>query len=138
MRPHEALQMRTPAELYESSPRNFPERVPELHYPSSMGVRRVKHRGHFRWQQSDVFLTEVLWGEPVGLLPIDDRYFTIYFGPRAIARFDSHELRMLRIKVKSKNSYKEERNQDSSSTPAYGPTPQDQQAGQKVSGMRPV
>jgi putative transposase len=137
VRPHEALDMRTPAEVYQPSPRYFPEQVPELHYPSSMEVRRVKHRGHFRWQQADVFLTEVLWGEPVGLLPIDDRRFTIYFGPYAIAQFDSYELRVSRIKIKTKNSYRKERNQDASSTPPSGPAPQDLQD-QKVSGMCPV
>ena len=137
VRPHEALDMRTPAEVYQPSPRNFPEQVPELQYPSSMEVRRVKHRGNFRWQKTDVFLTEVLWGEPVGLLPIDDRRFTIYFGPYAIAQFDSYELRVSRIKIKTKNSYRKERNQDAPATPASGPATQDLQD-QKVSGMCPV
>jgi putative transposase len=132
VRPHEALEMRTPAEVYQPAARTFPEQVPELHYPSSMEVRRVKHRGHFRWNQQDVFLTEVLWGEPVGLLPIDGRRFTIYFGPYPIARFDSHELRVSRLTAK--DSYKEERGGDPSPSPSSGPAPQDH----KVSGMCPV
>src|SRR5690242_1823018 len=135
VRPHEALQMRTPAEVYQPSPRSFPELVPELQYPSSMEVRRVKHHGYFRWQQADVFLTEVLWGEPVGLLPIDDRYLTIYFGPYAIARFDSHQLRVSRIKTK--NAYKEGRHQDASATLAYASAAQSPHE-PKVSGMPPV
>jgi len=135
VRPHEALQMRTPAEVYQPSPRPFPEQPPELHYPSGMEVRRVKHGGQFRWNQQDVFWTEVLWGEAVGLLPVDDRHFTIFFGPYAIARFDSHTLRVARIK--SKNSYKEERNPDACPAPSSGFVPQDQQD-QKVSGMCPV
>ena len=135
VRPHEALQMRTPAEVYQPSPRSFPELVPELQYPSSMEVRRVKHHGYFRWQQADVFLTEVLWGEPVGLLPIDDRYLTIYFGPYAIARFDSHQLRVSRIKTK--NAYKEGRHQDASATLAYASAAQGPHE-PKVSGMPPV
>ena len=135
VRPHEALGMRTPAEVYQPSPREFPEQEPELHYPSSMEVRRVKSQGYFRWNQQDVFLTEVLWGEPVGLLPIDERHFTIYFGPYAIAQFDSHTLRVARIKTK--NSYREEGERQASRSPSSGPARQDQQD-QKVSGMCPV
>ena len=139
VRPHEALAMRTPAEVYQPSPRNFPELVPELHYPAGMEVRRVKHHGHFRWQQTDVFLTEVLWGEPVGLLPIDERYFTIYFGPYAIARFDSHTLSVSRIKSKTKNAYREERNQDAPARPSGSARPDELgQQDHPVSGMPPV
>jgi hypothetical protein len=36
-----------------------------------------------------VFLTGVLWGEHIGLLPEDDRHFTIYFVEFPIGRFDS-------------------------------------------------
>lgn len=135
VRPHEALEMQTPAAVYQPSLRKFPEQVPELQYPSSMVVRRVKHRGHFRWNQQDVFLTEVLWGEPVGLLPIDGRHFTIYFGPYALARFDSHELRVSRSK--SKGSYREEKEAPASASPSSGSAPQHPQD-QKVSGMCPV
>jgi putative transposase len=66
VRPHEALDMRTPSAVYELSPRSFPARVPEPEYPDEMEVRQVKHQGLFRWHKQDVFLSEVLWGEPVG------------------------------------------------------------------------
>ena len=68
-------------------------RVPEQEYPESMLVRSVRHKGNIRWKH-DVFLTEVLWGEQVGLLPEDDRWFTIYFAQYPIARFDSQQLRV--------------------------------------------
>src|SRR5580692_8371794 len=62
VRPHEALGMRTPAEVYEPSLRKFPEQVPEPEYPSYMLVRSVRRKGHFRWKNDDIFLSEVLWG----------------------------------------------------------------------------
>ena len=49
-------------------------------------------RSHFRWKKEDVFLSEVFWGERVGLLPEDDRWFTVYFAQLPLARFDSHKL----------------------------------------------
>ena len=85
-RPHPALGMQTPALLYEPSPRA---------YPASMLVRRVHHQGQIRWKKRDVVLSQVLWGERVGLLPVDERWFTIYFAQFAIARFDSWKLRGL-------------------------------------------
>ena len=80
VRPHEALGMQTPAAAYELSPRSYPARIPEPKYPESMQVLHVKSQGQFRWKKQDVFLSEVLWGEPVGLSPVDDRWFTVYFG----------------------------------------------------------
>ena len=70
VRPHEALGMQTPASVYEPSPREYPARLPEVEYPETMLVRAIQSHGHFRWKKHDVFLTEVLWGERVGLLPV--------------------------------------------------------------------
>ena len=96
VRPHEALQMRTPAAVYVASPRRFPARVPELEYPETMLVRQVGHKGQFRWKKKhEVFVSEVLWGERVGLLPVDDRWFTVYFDQFPIARFDSEHAYLL-------------------------------------------
>jgi putative transposase len=92
VRPHEALGMQTPAAVYRPSARNYPSRVPEPEYPATMLVRSVRGQGIFRWKKHDVFLTEVLWGENVGLLPEDDRWFTIYFAQHPLARFDSQKL----------------------------------------------
>jgi len=68
--------------------------VPEPDYPETMLVRIVRPHGHFRWNKHDVFLSEVLWGERVGLLPEDDRCFTIYFAQLPLARFDGQKLRV--------------------------------------------
>src|SRR5579863_4707501 len=91
-RPHEALGMRTPIEVHERSAREYPAQVRAPDYPESMLVRSVRLRGHFRWKKHDVFLSEVFWGENVGLLPEDDRWFTIYFAQVPVARFDSQKL----------------------------------------------
>lgn len=88
-RPHEALAMRTPASCYQPSPRPFPARLPEPEYGSALQVRRVYSRGHFSWKHEDVFLSETLIGERIGLEPIDDRWYTIYFADFVLGQFDS-------------------------------------------------
>jgi hypothetical protein len=54
-----------------------------------MLVRSIKRQGCFRWKKHDVFLSEVLWGERVGLLPVDDDCFTVYFAHMPLALFET-------------------------------------------------
>jgi putative transposase len=96
-RPHEALGMQTPSAVYRPSPRPYPLRVPEPEYGSALQVRRVDRRGVFSWKGDVVFLSETLIGEPIGLLPQDDRFYTVYFISSPIARFDSHRRRILAL-----------------------------------------
>src|SRR5277367_1525867 len=89
-RPHEALGMETPSAVYACSARAYPARVPEPEYGSALQVRRVRDRGDFSWKHQQVFLSETLIGEQIGLLPVDERFYTVYFAAFPLARFDSH------------------------------------------------
>jgi transposase InsO family protein len=134
-RPHEALRMQTPAVLYAPSPRAYPARVPEPEYPANMLVRSVHHQGQIRWKKHDVVLSQVLWGERVGLLPVDDRWFTIYFAQFAIAHFDSQKLRVLPLPQEENYDIAEAGEGEASPSPAPHPL---NLKDQKVSGMCPV
>ena len=93
-RPHEALGQKTPASCYQASKRSYPARIREPEYGTAMQVRRVNLRGSFSWKHQDVFLSEVLIGERVGLEPVDERYFTVYFAEFPLGRFDSYRLQV--------------------------------------------
>jgi len=134
VRPHEALAMQTPAAAYQPSGRSFPTRLPEPEYPDDMEVRQVKHKGLFRWKKQDVFLSEVLWSESVGLLPVDDRWYTIYFAQFPIASFDSRQLRVLPLKKATE--YKTDDAGKGEASPSPAPQPLNHK--EKVSGMCPV
>ena len=136
VRPHEALQMQTPASVYVPAERQYPARVEEPEYPSTMLVRSVHSHGHFRWQpRHDVFLSEALWGERVGLLPRDDRWYTVYFAQLPIARFDSRQRRVLPLPKGPDLDVAHAGEEEVSPSPAPHPL-----AGveEKVSGMCPV
>jgi len=135
VRPHEALGMQTPASVYEPSPREYPARVPEPEYPDTMLVRSVKSHGGFRWKKHDVFLSEVLWGERIGMLPVDERWFTIYFAQLPIAAFDSYDLRVVPWHKPSGFDRDEAGEGEVSPSPAPHPLDGNQE---KVSGMCPV
>jgi putative transposase len=135
VRPHEALEMQTPAAIYQPSVRAFPARVPQPEYPQTMLVRSVRPHGHFRWKKHDVFLSEVLWGENVGLLPEDGRWFTIYFAQLPLARFDSQKLQVAPLPKAGTSANVSAEEGDAS--PSSAPHPRMEQD-QKVSGMCPV
>jgi len=93
-RPHEALGQKTPASCYRPSARSYPARIREPEHGEGMQVRRVGPRGGFSWKHESVFLSETLIGERVGLEPIDERYFTIYFAEFPLGRFDSYQFQV--------------------------------------------
>ena len=136
VRPHEALAMQTPARVYEPSSREFPARLPEPEYPATMLVRSIRAHGHFRWQKHDVGLSQVLWGERVGLLPIDDRWYTIYFAQLPLARFDSWQRRVLPM-PKQDRFYGAEAGEGEHNSPSPAPHPLTATE-EKVSGISPA
>jgi putative transposase len=93
-RPHEALGQQTPASCYQSSPRQYPSRLPVPEYEVGAKVRSVEAHGDFFWQGDRIFLSETLAGEQVGVVQVDDRYSTIFFRRFPIARLDNHKRRV--------------------------------------------
>lgn len=73
-RPHEALDMKRPADLYTPSRRPFPKRLPEPEYPTHDDVITVDHRGHIKLpgRLGRPYLSAALAGQVVGLLEADD------------------------------------------------------------------
>lgn len=135
-RPHEALAMQTPAAVYRPSWRPYPARLPEPEYPDTMLVRSVRHQGQMRWKKQDVFLTEVLWGENVGLLAVNERWFTVYFAQFPIARFDSRTLRVLPLPRQEGFDIADAGEGEASPSPAPHPLADGEKG--KLSGMSPV
>jgi transposase InsO family protein len=94
VRPHHALSLKTPAELYVPSERPMPERIPEPEYPAHFEVRRVRSTGTFRLHGRDFFISEVLPKEALGLEEIADGIWSIFFHHVLLARFDERDGRL--------------------------------------------
>ena len=80
-RPHEALGMRVPAELYSPSPRRMPIRLPEHEYPESFEPRRIRRDGTMKWSGGYVFVGEAMAHETVGVEPVDNGRWQVHLGP---------------------------------------------------------
>jgi transposase InsO family protein len=66
-RPHEALAMKRPGELYQASSRAMPKRIEPYEYPGHYLVRRVSRAGTIRVLRKQIFVSNTLHEDYVGL-----------------------------------------------------------------------
>jgi putative transposase len=90
-RPHEALQMKTPAELYLPNGRSYPARLAEPEYCGEWEVRSVGPCGTMRWRNAKPFVSKVLGGEVIGLEPVDDGEWKLWFFGYPLGVFDERK-----------------------------------------------
>jgi transposase InsO family protein len=93
-RPHEALDMNTPAQLYQASPRQMPTKLAPLEYPDRFEVRYVSANGGIRWNKKWINVTSAIVGEYVGLEEIDDGLWDVYFGQLKLGRLHERHMRI--------------------------------------------
>jgi transposase InsO family protein len=78
-RPHEAIGMKRPAEVYRSSRRRMPEEIEPYDYPGHYLVRRVSGSGTIRISNNQFFVSNTLRGDYVGAEEVDDGIYDLYF-----------------------------------------------------------
>lgn len=78
-RPHEALAFAVPAEFYQASLRAYPDRLEPVSYPPTMEARLVSKNGDLCLDYARLFLTHSLAGEWVGLEPVADGCWRVWF-----------------------------------------------------------
>jgi len=94
-RPHEALDMQTPASLYASSHRQYPAKLPPVEYDSWMAVRRVVPSGGIMWRNSYIYVSQALAGEPVGLKQITETTWELWFSSYLLGIIDEKTNKVL-------------------------------------------
>jgi len=78
VRPHEALQMKTPDQVWHKSPRVFRESLSAWQYPAGSEVKQVDRNGQFRLHRQCHYITKALAGKEVGLLEVEHRILVFY------------------------------------------------------------
>ncbi len=86
-RPHEALEMKPPASVFVPSRRHMPEKPKSPEYPDTMKVRKLDEQGRlmFAGQTSRTSFSKLLAREPVGLNPVDEDRWEVFYGTVLIA-----------------------------------------------------
>jgi transposase InsO family protein len=92
-RPHHALELKKPASLYRSSPRSYSRDLPDPDYPAHFEQRRITTIGVFSWKHHPIFVSEALRHETIGLEPIADGLWSVFFGNVLLGRFSEHDHR---------------------------------------------
>lgn len=86
VRPHEALAQRTPASVYQPSARRYIGHDIDPEYPDHFDVRRARKSGGLYMGYGEVGLGAVLAEECIGMEPIDDGLWHLWFGPIFLGR----------------------------------------------------
>jgi len=77
-RPHEALSMKVPAELYAASPRPYLG-LPEIDYPFHDRDAIVTHCGRLCLHRKKINISTVLAGQKLGITEVDDGIWLVSF-----------------------------------------------------------
>lgn len=89
-RPHESLNQEYPCDWYTPSDRVYPESLKEMDYPDHFLKRKVSTTGTIYWGNGQVYLTNILKDELVGMVEINDGIWDIYFGHIRLGCFDKN------------------------------------------------
>ena len=84
----EALDDRTPSDVYTKSPRSYPTELPDFVYPAHWVVRRVHRNGVIKWAGREIFLSEAVDQQLVALQQISNRLWSVRLGPLELAILD--------------------------------------------------
>src|SRR5205807_1889968 len=98
-RPHEALGMRCPGEVYICSERKYEGTPEDLDYPQ-MCQRRVSASGAIRIDQLQLFLSTSLAGWSVGLKPIASDLMEVWFGQLLLGQIDLSTSNFIRADIR--------------------------------------
>lgn len=88
VRPHEALAMKRPFELYVPSNRPYPGCLPIVEYPTGMAVRSVRQNGSIKWKNKLLFISEALSGEQIGLKEVEDDVWDVFLCDHLLGRLE--------------------------------------------------
>jgi len=92
-RPHEALGMKCPAELYIRSSRTY-EGLPELDYPLHDKAVTVTICGRICYKRKKINLSQVFAGQTVGVRQTDDHIWLVSFMDYDLGYFDDETCRL--------------------------------------------
>jgi transposase InsO family protein len=94
IRPHEALNLETPASVHEFSTRPFPEKIANFDYESDMKVLKVTKNGSVRWGAYNwVYLSASLQRKYIGALNMGNGIWRVFYRNVFLGFFNEIELR---------------------------------------------
>jgi hypothetical protein len=92
LRPHEALGMKPPAEIYKPSQRAYKEKIEKYEYGGEYHVIKVNSWGYVRFDRWQVYLSETMVDQHIEFRPSPDgETFIACYRNYRIAEFDTED-----------------------------------------------
>jgi len=92
-RPHQALAMKVPADVYRPSPRPYCG-LQDVEYPLHDWTATVTRCGRICWNRRKINLSTVFAGQDVGVRQVSDRIWLVSFMDYDLGYFDDEECRL--------------------------------------------
>ena len=101
-RPHEGIQFNRPARLYTPSARQLPSKLPQIEYDDSFEkTRRIRTNGTMKWNGKEIFISETLTGETIGMKPHSEYEWLIHFSFLPIGIFNEKTLKVNKLTIET-------------------------------------
>ena len=95
VRPHEALEMETPAKVHKHSTRPFPDRIRKYDYPTHMKVMKVTKNGSVRWKSYYwVYVSISLMGKHIGAEELGNGIWKVVYRDVFLGYFNEKDIRV--------------------------------------------
>ena len=95
-RPHEALGMKTPGEIYRASERAYTPGPVSIAYPPNWMERMVGGNGNITLCSVQVYVTQALAGYAIGLQPVKDQ-LDVWFDYLRLGHIDLHVMKYIPV-----------------------------------------
>mmetsp|Transcript_35643 Transcript_35643/g.112413 ORF Transcript_35643/g.112413 Transcript_35643/m.112413 type:complete len:385 (+) Transcript_35643:4040-5194(+) len=96
IRPHRSLSGQTPSSYYTASSKAYPNKLSEPEYHHEWEVRKVKCAGQIKLFGQPIYVSRQLIGEYVGLAPIGNHQWQLYFYKHPLGIVDEKVGRVIR------------------------------------------
>jgi transposase InsO family protein len=116
-RPHEALRMRTPSQLYKAATRKYHGTPKTLEY-GAMSSRQVNACGQIQWEGECYFLSRSLAGWNVGLQSLGNE-LNVWFGRLLLGQIDPSSASFFRADIRPKKAVERNENNQQNVTEVY-------------------
>jgi len=96
LRPHRSLSGQTPEHCYHASTKLYPDRLVGPEYQDEWEVRKVKYAGQIKLFGQPIYISRQLIGEYVGLKPLGNDQWQLYFYKLPLGIVDERVGRVIR------------------------------------------
>ncbi|WP_146856405.1 integrase core domain-containing protein, partial [Brevifollis gellanilyticus] len=95
-RPHQALGMKLPAEVYANSTQRYRGLPEDLEYAQCLESRLISSSGTVKWEQQSIFISRAIAGWSVGLRPSSEGLIDVYFANLQLGQIEPSTSSFLR------------------------------------------